>query len=183
VPSDVRTWVGGDYVQPFTGLIKQLKFGGAHSMAIVLASALTRQLFHAIHTGEADEHDLPDVLVPIPVSAGRLRQRGYNQALLIARALGSQLQRPVWPLMLVKQQETSQQARLGARDRQANLADAFCVRGELTGLHVGLVDDVLTTGATLAVCGQLLQKAGARRISQWTGMRTPEKPDDQCDPA
>lgn len=173
-PEEIRTWIGGDYAAPFDTVVKRLKFGGADAMADVLSMALALR---------APVGDLPDVLIPAPVSRKRLRERGYNQALLIARGLGRHLGVPVWPNALQKVAETRQQASLGAADRADNLNDALRLTVEVRDLHVGLVDDVMTTGATLKACRQLLSAGGVGQISQWIGMRTPEKPDDPCDTA
>src|SRR5690606_34322064 len=108
----------------------------------------------------------------------RLRQRGFNQAAMLARWLGSQLDIPCDQGLLQRTRETPAQQALGAKARQRNLRHAFSLGdGEaVKGLHLALVDDVLTTGATAQALASLLRKAGARRVDVYCLARTP-KPD------
>lgn len=107
-----------------------------------------------------------DLLVPVPLHPGRLRERGYNQSALLARQLGERLGVPVLGL-LERRRETAAQATLRAAARQANVRGAFhCLEGtSLSGQRVGIVDDVCTTGATLEDCARALQGAGC--ASAW----------------
>jgi ComF family protein len=104
------------------------------------------------------------VFVPVPLHATRLASRGFNQAALLANAL-ARLSRGQLLDQLVRQRDTPPQARLGVRERQANVADAFVWQGDPPPAHVILVDDVLTTGATMRACSDALQAAGARTIT------------------
>ena len=105
-----------------------------------------------------------DLIVPVPLHCQRLRQRSYNQSLLLARELSRLRALPVATELLVKPLETVPQQELSARERERNLAQAFCVLGELKGQRVLLVDDVMTTGSTARVCSQALRSAGAREV-------------------
>ncbi len=117
---------------------------------------------------------LPDVWLPIPVSRQRIAERGYNQALLIARHLARLTARPCQADWLVKTRHTTSQADLSEAARRRNLQDAFAVRDCVQGLRIGLVDDVMTTGATLNTVRDVLQAARAGPISYWIVARTPE---------
>jgi ComF family protein len=104
------------------------------------------------------------VFVPVPLHPARLARRGFNQAALLAGALAG-ISRGRLLDQLVRQRDTPPQAHLGVRERQANVADAFVWHGAPPPAHVILVDDVLTTGATMHACGEALHAAGARTIT------------------
>jgi ComF family protein len=107
-----------------------------------------------------------DLVVPVPLSRPRLRQRGFNQSELLARPVAAFLNRPLAIDALVRTRDTQQQTRLRAAERRRNVDGAFAVpkAGLVDGLGILLVDDVCTTGATLDSCGAALQEAGAGRI-------------------
>ena len=111
--------------------------------------------------------DGPVALVPIPLATRRLRQRGYNQSEVLARALAREWRIPVIPDVLVRTRETPTQTALTPETRLANVAGAFSPRrgrGVSLGRMLVLVDDVFTTGATLAEAARALESAGATRI-------------------
>jgi len=109
-------------------------------------------------------------LIPVPLGARRLRTRGYNQSERIARALGGRIGRPVRPELLRRRRETRTQTALTPEGRQANVAGAFEAL-DVTGLACVLVDDVFTTGATLAEAGSALSRRGASRVEAVTFAR------------
>ena len=138
--------------------IHQLKYRGARTRAPLLADLLARPL-----------EDRPlhlDLLVPVPLSARRLRERGFNQAEQIATALASRIGVPVEQTVLQRTRHTRPQVGQTSDQRQTNVAGAFtCLSPErVTGRRVGLVDDVMTTGATLRACADELRAAGASRV-------------------
>lgn len=104
-----------------------------------------------------------DALVPVPLHASRRRERGYNQSELLARVISRHSQVPMhnW---LKRIRHTEQQAHLGAHERVANVKDAFVAGSSVNGKQIALVDDVLTTGATLAECAAALKAAGASTV-------------------
>jgi ComF family protein len=112
-----------------------------------------------------------DALVPVPLARQRLRERGFNQAELIAERLGAALAVPVRRRWLVRVRETSPQSDLTAAQRRANVGGAFVATTAAAGHHVVIIDDVLTTGATVGECARALRAAGARRIGVATVAR------------
>ena len=111
-------------------------------------------------------HPLPcGVLTPVPLHPKRLRERGYNQASLLASEIGKHTRVPVVEATLVRQRDTISQARTAsAAERRGNVRDAFACRQELAGERVLLIDDVSTTGATLDACAVALKDAGAASV-------------------
>jgi ComF family protein len=105
-----------------------------------------------------------DGVVPVPLSNSGLRERGFNQSLLIARVIASRRGAPLMARLLYKKKETPPQVSLSRRARLENLRGAFGVRGKLRGERLLLVDDVITTGATAAECAKALRKAGAGEV-------------------
>ena len=111
-------------------------------------------------------------LIPVPLARDRQRERGYNQSELLARGIGHAWRIPVWTATLVRQRGTKTQTRLSPGERLANVAGAFAVvrgsRPKLSGAHLVLVDDVITTASTLNACARVLYDHGARIISYVT---------------
>ena len=161
-----------DYAFPWHRLIAAFKFEGRVELAGVFAQAL-----HAAVTTGAIE--LPGLVLPIPLSPRRLAQRGYNQAWELARRVGAMLRRPTRADLLLRPWETEHQAGLGRAERQRNLRTAFMVdprlRQAVQGQRVALVDDVMTTGATVAHAAAAVLRAGAEAVDVWVIARTPER--------
>ncbi|HYD68387.1 ComF family protein [Azospirillum sp.] len=112
-----------------------------------------------------------DLLAPVPLHRWRLFRRRYNQAALLAQAAGRVSGRPVVPDLLVRRRSTPSQGGLDRAGRQKNVAGAFRLKrgkAEVAGKRVVLVDDVMTTGATLAECAKVLRRAGAARVDVLT---------------
>ena len=107
------------------------------------------------------------------MGAARLCERGFNQAAELAKIIGAELQIAVALSALRRLREADSQTRLGARARHANLRGAFVCDRSLAGLHVAVVDDVMTTGATATEMARALRGAGAARVSVWVVARTP----------
>ena len=115
-------------------------------------------------------------LVPVPLAASRARERGYNQSELLARRLGRRWGVPVWPACVERRKATATQTRLTPDERRRNVCGAFRAVGgavSFRGAHLVLVDDVITTGATLNECASALHDAGARIVSYVTFGRAP----------
>lgn len=106
----------------------------------------------------------PDLVVPVPLHPARLRERGYNQSLQLARQLGRRLGVPADAGLLRRVRDTTAQQGLDAATRKLNLRGAFAAGDRLTGRHLLLVDDVMTTGATARECAGVLRAAGAASV-------------------
>ena len=114
------------------------------------------------------------MIAPVPLAAQRLVERGYNQAWQIARPLGRALQVRSDATLLARVIETAPQSRLDLDARRQNVGRAFRVSKPVHGLHVAIVDDVMTTGATLEAFAHVLKAAGARRVTNFVALRTPK---------
>ena len=156
-----------DYRFPVDRLVRRFKFSADLAAGAYLGQALARA---------AGGTAMPDLLVASPVSAARMRERGLNPALVLARQAGRRLGLPVDARVVAKIRHTPPQAGLDRAGRRRNLQGAFAVRRQLDGLRVAVVDDVMTTGATLAALAGELKQAGASRVSGWVVARTPEPP-------
>lgn len=147
--------------------IHAFKFGGRRGLAYPLGDLLAGLGLSAL-PGAA-----PDVLVPVPLHPRRARERGYNQALLLARRLERAWGVPSVAEALQRVAPTRPQTDLDAVERRRNVRDAFAVRWPelIAGRHVVLVDDVLTTGATAGECARILVRAGAAAVGAVTVAR------------
>jgi competence protein ComFC len=148
----------------------------------VLAEAISQMKFHGLkrlsrHLGTfLLDCEIPavDGVLPVPLSVKGLRERGFNQSLLVARVLSKNLQVPLYMDVLFKKRETLPQIGLSKKERLANLKKAFEVKGDIRGLRLLLVDDVMTTGATVTECSKVLMNAGAQEIIVLTLARAGE---------
>lgn len=164
------------YVAPYDGLIALLK---AHHK-LWMAACLARLLAQAMSEHRVSEHTpaacisvVPTLLLPIPASRASLMRRGFNPAGELARALGQRLAVPVRHGLLVRTREGPKQSELGRVARLRESVDMFVARGSLSGHHVGLVDDVMTTGGTLGAATDALLDQGAASVSVLVAARTP----------
>jgi ComF family protein len=105
-----------------------------------------------------------DLVVPVPLQRKRLQQRSYNQALLLAREVARIRGLPLNSNLLIKIRATESQQELSASDRIKNLRGAFQLQEKLSGQRILLIDDVMTTGATVATCSQVLIDGGAAEV-------------------
>lgn len=149
-------------------LIHLFKYEGNRSLGARLGAAAFRAL-----EGDLDPQRY-DVIVPVPLHRARRRDRGYNQAEILARKLGQLTGLPVDAGRVLRHRSTRSQTGLTIRERQANVAGCFKVRQSGEGQRILLVDDVLTTGATASACGQTLKEQGYGQIGVLT-MATPLK--------
>lgn len=163
------------YDFPIDALVTRFKHQGKWPLGRLLAELLGRTLQHRFDEGLRR----PDVLIPVPLASKRLRQRGYNQATMLAQWLGKSLSLPVDEKTVRRVKETPAQQGLDAKARKRNLREAFTLTDPLPILnkHVALIDDVLTTGSTVDTIARLLIGAGARQVDVYCLARTP-KPGD-----
>jgi ComF family protein len=149
-------------------VIHAFKYRGDRSLAAALATLITTRL------------PIPEdvVVVPVPLHRSRLRARGFNQAALIARAVAQHAGRPFAGQALARRVATSSQAVLGAAARRRNLHDAFVVThpDAIRGRQILVIDDVITTTATVDACAHALLGAGASRVDAYAVGRTPLGP-------
>lgn len=164
-PSPVdRTICALRYQAPVSGLVAGFKFqrnlAAGAALASLLADAVCR-------TGEP----APDAILPVPLHPSRLRSRGYNQAVELAKPLAAMLNRPLLTRGVHRVLATADQIGLSALQRRRNLRNAFRIDHALPA-HIAIVDDVLTTGATVLTLARALRAAGAQQISVWCLART-----------
>lgn len=150
------------YAPPLRRIIHAFKYWGhtrlAHPLAEYMAGRVRQDALHV------------DVIIPVPLHPRRKRQRGYNQAELLARRLGRAFRLPVQAEVLERVRPTLPQVTLSLRERMENVKGAFrCVdRARVAEKRVLLIDDVMTTGSTLEACAAALKEAGARRVWGYT---------------
>ena len=132
-------------------------------MASVLADLLTERI---------NPDALPDFIVPMPLHPTRLRERGFNQALEIARRVAKKSDVALLPDICNRIKDTPSQTGLPWKEREKNIRNAFSCKTDLRGKHVAIVDDVMTTGATLNELAKALRKCGAARVTGWVVART-----------
>ena len=152
--------------EPASSIVHALKYEGWAAVASDMAERMSRLSW------PADVVEERRAIVPIPLASARKRQRGYNQSALIASGLGARWRIPVWEDVVVRCRETVSQTRLTPEERLDNVAGSFRTSDRqldgLRGAHVVIVDDVVTTAATLNTCAKVLYESGARIISYVT---------------
>jgi len=149
----------GVYEESLRTAIHQFKYHGA----VNLDRPLGRLLAAALE--EKAARFRPDLLIAVPLHTTRLRERTYNQSLLLARVLGRQWHVPVPARFLVRSRATPPQQGLKAQVRRHNMKGAFSLQGRVAGKKILLVDDVLTTGATVRECSRILLEGGAAEVA------------------
>jgi ComF family protein len=159
-PAFDATFAVWRYGFPLDTLVQMLKFRRRLASADFLAAAML-----------AGPRPAGDVIVPVPLSRERLRERGFNQAVEIARPLARTLRLPLDTTRLVRVQDAVPQSRLPWRARQGNVRNAFACRDDFSGKAVIVVDDVMTTGATLDAVARTLKDHGAVRVTNWVAAR------------
>ena len=157
------------YAFPVDRLLQQLKYGGRLALADWAAAALAAAVETAL--ARRAESAWPDRIVALPLAVARQRERGFNQAHEIAARVAPVTALPL-ATPLVRIASGPPQAVLSWSRRASNIRGAFAVVGEVRGASIALVDDVMTTGATLAEAARTLRRAGAARVECWVVART-----------
>jgi ComF family protein len=153
------------YEFPVDSLVQALKFKRQLAEGRVLSHLMCQQICR-------QGVDLPQVLIPVPLHRMRMIKRGFNQAYELAGYIGRTLGIPLHIAGLRRGRNTEAQSGLNRAQRRRNLRDAFYWRGTRSPApHIALVDDVMTTGATVAECSKVLKKAGAKRVDIWVAAR------------
>jgi ComF family protein len=148
------------YLEPISQLVNIYKFNDAYYLTEDFADALERSF--------SKKHDVTavDVVVPVPLHPRRLAKRGYNQSGLLAAAFAKRINRHCDETSLVRIRDTEHQSRSSGEDRRKNLKGAFRIAdpSRIRGRTVVLIDDVMTTGATLEECSEALYAGGAYKV-------------------
>jgi ComF family protein len=170
-PSYDATIFAVDYAPPLDHLVLQLKF----SARLPLAPWFAERLRDAVLARSGQP--LPELLCPVPLGASRLVERGFNQALEIARPLSSALGVPLHPRLAVRQLDTRAQSGVSPHERAENIRGAFAIEDPdlVEGRHVGIVDDVMTSGSTLEELASAFKRYGAARVTNLVFARTPPR--------
>lgn len=149
------------YETPINHCIAAFKF----HQQLVFTHLFARLLADKVHQRQ---RPLPEILIPIPLHASRIRERGYNQSAQLADVLAQKLRVKVDKTSLIRQRNTTPQAGLSGKQRKRNLKQAFAIAKTLPYKHVALVDDVYTTGHTVAEACRCLQQNGVETVEVWT---------------
>ncbi len=152
------------YRHPVDYLLTRLKFHQKLANARLLGNLMA----HWLRSVEP-----PELIIPVPLHPARLRERGYNQALELARPIGKRLGIAIDSRSCRRVVDTAPQTGLSAKQRHTNLRNAFAVTGQLKARHVAILDDVITTGHTVEEMARTLRRAGVARIDVWACARAP----------
>ncbi len=156
------------YAWPLDRLLQRFKFNGDLAIGRLLGGLLADFLAAGVAK--------PDLLLPVPLHATRLRERGFNQALELAQPVSRRLRLTIAQDLCARTRDTAVQSKLDAAARRRNLRTAFTIRHTLDGAHVAILDDVVTTGATVTALANAVRQAGALRVQVWSLTRAARAP-------
>jgi len=165
-PNFARVTTAVSYCFPVDGAILRLKYGAYLPAVRPLTSLLTEQL---------RDEAAPDLVLAMPMAPQRLRERGFNHAYELALAVSAGLRLSLAPQLCHRVRHSAPQAALPWKERRRNIRGAFACDADLSGARVVIVDDVMTTGATLNELAGVLRARGAAQVEGWVVART-EKP-------
>jgi len=160
-PQFDRTLAVFAYAFPLDKMVQALKFNGQLMLVRLLANKLAQ---HVVIR--------PDCIVAMPLHPARLRERGFNQSLELARQIARNLNIPLLNHACQRVRDTSPQSALPWKERGKNMRKAFTCTEDLSGKHVAVVDDVMTSGASVNELARALRQANAREVSAWVIART-----------
>ncbi len=152
------------YAYPLDHLVSSLKFRSKLAHGRLLSRLLGDFLVQ-------QQCELPDLIIPVPLHASRLRARGFNQALELARPLAKRFDLPIDNQAVIRHRATSPQMGLDQKARRKNIRGAFELKGERLPQHVVIIDDVVTTGNTVNEMATVLRRGGAERVDVWAVAR------------
>jgi len=153
-----------NYDPPVDYLVKNLKYRNQTVIAELIGKLIGEKISHR-------QQKKPDCIIPIPLHPNRLKKRGFNQALEIARPISRKLRIPINTNAFSRIIDTKPQFELNASDRTKNLKNAFQQNHKINVKHVAIIDDVMTTGSTVDAFSNLLIESGINKIEVWTGAR------------
>ena len=162
-PLFTHTTAAFGYSFPLDKLIQAMKYGEQLALARAFAQKLALRI---------DKDALPDYVIPMPLHPAKLRRRGFNQSLLIAATIARELNLKLLPNSCQRLRDTPPQSALPFKERNQNVRDAFRCDVDLTGKRIAMVDDVLTSGASLNAFAAAIKKQGASEINTWVIART-----------
>ncbi|WP_422386233.1 ComF family protein [Legionella sainthelensi] len=165
-PSFDRAFIKYTFEEPLRSLLHQFKY---HE-GLYLTSFLSYLIFKSL----SNQADMPQCLIPVPMHSQRIKQRGFNQAAVLARSLAKKLQLPCNLFSCQKTLNTKPQAGLDEKQRRKNLRSAFITQ-KLPYQHVAIIDDLLTTGNTANELARTLKKSGVKQVDVWCCARAIEK--------
>ncbi len=151
------------YAFPIDALIHGFKYEKNLSLAPVFSDALVQHVHKST---------LPDLIIPMPLHRKRLAERGFNQALEIAKPIAAKLNIPLTWTACTRIKDTAPQISLPRKERHKNMKNAFTCDSDFTDKHIAIVDDVMTTGASVDALATILRSQGAREVSVWVAART-----------
>ncbi len=165
----------GDYAAPLDALVAALKYHARRDLGRTLGTLLAERVAAIAPGALAGAPDVPgrEIVIPLPLAPRRLRERGFNQAEELARAVAAARRCPLAGGLLRRVRDDPPQQSLRRAQRRRNVRGAFSVPGGCAPAHVWLVDDVLTTGSTLDAAAACLKAAGARTVTNLVVARTP----------
>ncbi len=163
IPAFDETYAPFLYQGEIRHLITSLKFGAHYKNARLLGLLLADQLKQTAQR--------PDLILPVPLHIARYRQRGFNQAIEIAKIVSRELQIPLDLTSCLRHRDTPHQTALAAKQRCKNMKNAFSIINPIHAQHIALLDDVMTTGSTVQELASLLKKAGVDRVDVWVCAR------------
>lgn len=162
-PAFDRTIAVFRYAHPVDAMLQRYKY----QHRLHLAEPFADMMLETLH-----EQPSPDLIIPMPLHALRLRERGFNQSLEIARYLAKRLELPLETAAVVRTKLSPPQASLPLKARVKNMKHAFACTRRFDGLRIALVDDVMTTGASLNALAKAIKDAGAEQVECWVLART-----------
>lgn len=162
-PSFDKTYAPFLYQGAVSHLITSLKFNARYPNARLLGLLMAEYLKRGA--------EMPDRIIPVPLHSARYRQRGFNQALEIARTVAKELDIPLDLASCIRHRDTPHQTGLVAKQRRRNMRNAFALVKPIEAGHMALIDDVMTTGSTVQEIAGLLKKAGVSRVDVWVCAR------------